>query len=144
MKGRLPPAAAAPDEALAALQTAFLASEWAERQPVDVEAPFETPLGPLTLRGRIDAVFADGAGGFEVVDWKTGAPPTGTALEAAAVQLAAYRLAWSRLSGAPLETVGAAFHHVRDDVTLRPVDLLDEGGLAALLTSVPVAEGGRP
>src|SRR3712207_7873453 len=38
----------------------FLASPWADRQPVEVEVPFETPLGPLTLRGRIDAVFDDG------------------------------------------------------------------------------------
>ena len=57
--------------------------------------------GPLTLRGRIDAVFADGDGGFEVIDWKTGPPPSGAELAAAAVQLAAYRLGWSRLTGVP-------------------------------------------
>ena len=51
---------AAPDGALAELQQAFLASEWADRQPAEVEVPFETPLGPLTLRGRIDAVFPTG------------------------------------------------------------------------------------
>ena len=50
---------AVPDSALADLQEAFLASEWADRQPAEVEVPFETPLGPLTLRGRIDAVYAD-------------------------------------------------------------------------------------
>src|SRR3712207_1881133 len=112
----------------------FLASPWADRQPVEVEVPFETPLGPLTLRGRIDAVFDDGDGGFEVVDWKTGPPPSGTELTAAAVQLAAYRLGWSRLTGVPVERVSAGFHHVAAGVTVRPVDLLDEAGLLALVT----------
>ena len=125
---------AAPDAALAALQEAFLAGPWADRQPVEVEVPFETPLGPLTLRGRIDAVFDDGDGGFEVVDWKTGPPPSGTELAAAAVQLAAYRLGWSRLTGVPVERVSAGFHHVAAGVTVRPVDLLDEAGLLALVT----------
>ncbi|MGY1711138.1 UvrD-helicase domain-containing protein [Geodermatophilus sp. SYSU D00758] len=127
-------ALAAPDSALAELQEAFLAGEWADRQPLEVEVPFETPLGPLTLRGRIDAVFADGDGGYEVVDWKTGPPPTGRQLAAAAVQLAAYRLGWSRLTGVPVERVSAGFHHVAARVTVRPVDLLDEAGLLALVT----------
>ncbi|WP_225234726.1 ATP-dependent DNA helicase [Klenkia terrae] len=127
-------AGAAPDEALTALQQAFLAGEWADRQPVDVEAPFETPLGPLTLRGRIDAVYGDGCGGYEVVDWKTGPVPGATELAAVGVQLAAYRLGWSRLVGVPVERVSAGFHHVLAGVTLRPVDLLDEAGLLALVT----------
>jgi DNA helicase-2/ATP-dependent DNA helicase PcrA len=124
---------AAPDGVLAELQEAFLASEWADRQPVEVEVPFETPLGPLTLRGRIDAVFATPDGRYEVIDWKTGPPPSGGELTAAAVQLAAYRLGWSRLTGVPVEQVSAGFHHVAAGVTLRPVDLLDEAGLLALV-----------
>ena len=128
---------AAPDGVLAELQEAFLASEWADRQPAEVEVPFETPLGPLTLRGRIDAVFADSDGGFEVIDWKTGPPPSGAELAAAAVQLAAYRLGWSRLTGVPVERVSAGFHHVAANVTLRPVDLLDEAGLLALVVGSP-------
>jgi DNA helicase-2/ATP-dependent DNA helicase PcrA len=125
---------AAPDGALAELQEAFLASDWADRQPAEVEVPFETPLGPLTLRGRIDAVYADGEGNYEVIDWKTGPPPSGAELTAAGVQLAAYRLGWSRLTGVPVERVSAGFHHVAAKVTLRPVDLLDEAGLLALVT----------
>jgi DNA helicase-2/ATP-dependent DNA helicase PcrA len=129
-------AAAAPDAALAGLQGAFLASEWADRQPVDVEAPFETPLGPLTLRGRIDAIYSDGAGGYEVIDWKTGPVPGAAELTATGVQLAAYRLGWARLMGVPVERVSAGFHHVAAGVTLRPVDLLDEAGLLALVAGV--------
>ena len=126
--------AAAPDGELAQLQQAFLAGEWAERQPVEVEVPFETPLGPLMLRGRIDAVFETADGGYEVIDWKTGPPPSGAELSAAAVQLAAYRLGWSRLAGVPVERVSAGFHHVAAGVTVRPVDLLDEAGLLGLVT----------
>ncbi|UOY01297.1 ATP-dependent helicase [Blastococcus sp. PRF04-17] len=125
---------AAPDGALAELQEAFLASEWADRQPIEVEVPFETPLGPLTLRGRIDAVFQREDGGFDVIDWKTGPPPTGGDLSAAAVQLAAYRIGWSRLTGVPVEGVSAGFHHVAAKETVRPVDLIDEAGLLALVT----------
>jgi DNA helicase-2/ATP-dependent DNA helicase PcrA len=34
----------------------------------------------------------------------------------------------------PVEEVSAGFHHVAARVTLRPVDLLDEAGLLALVT----------
>jgi DNA helicase-2/ATP-dependent DNA helicase PcrA len=125
---------AAPDAQLEKLQAAFLASEWADRQPLEVEVPFETPLGPLTLRGRIDAVFVREDGGYEVIDWKTGPPPKGGELAAAGVQLAAYRLGWSRLTGVPVEQVSAGFHHVADGLTVRPVDLLGEQALLDLVT----------
>ena len=48
---------AAPDADLAALQEAFLASEWSDRQPVEVEVPFELVLAGVVIRGRADAVF---------------------------------------------------------------------------------------
>ncbi len=128
---------------LAALQEAFLASDWAHRTPVEVEAPFELLLDGVLLRGRADAVFEDDDG-LDVVDWKTGAPPTSAAdLAAKAVQLAAYRLAWSRLRGLPVERVTAAFHHVRHNQTIRPADLLDEHGLVALINSVPQQDMSR-
>jgi DNA helicase II / ATP-dependent DNA helicase PcrA len=149
----------APDDDLTALQDAFLTSEWADRQPLEVEVPFELVLAGVVIRGRADAVFpvpspqADvglpGSGsepasqgppasGIEVVDWKTGRVPTDPAeAKARAVQLAAYRLAWAQLSGLPLDEVRAAFHYVRAGVTVRPVDLLDAAGLEALVTSVP-------
>jgi DNA helicase-2/ATP-dependent DNA helicase PcrA len=126
------------DDDLAALQAAFLTSPWASRVPHELEVPFETAVEGVLVRGRMDAVFADPEGGWEVVDWKTGAQPSGAAADAAAVQLAAYRLAWHRLSGAPLDTVRAAFVYVRTGVTVRPTDLLDAEGLAALVRGVPV------
>jgi DNA helicase-2/ATP-dependent DNA helicase PcrA len=128
---------AAHDDALTALQEAFLASDWADRRPIEAEVPFETVIAGIGVRGRMDAVFADPDGGFTVVDWKTGPLPDESRVPALAVQLAAYRLAWADLADVPAERVRAAFHFVRADVTLRPADLLDVDGLRALLESVP-------
>lgn len=130
------------DSDLTVLQEAFLASEWAERTPVEVEVPFEFRVGALVLRGRMDAVFTDADGRYEVVDWKTGQLPTGADAAAAAVQLAAYRLAWAELAGVPVGSVGAAFHYVRHDRTVRPADLLDADGLGALIDSLPAGQEG--
>ena len=58
--------------------------------------------------------------------------------DAVAVQLAAYRLAWSALADVPLDKVRAAFYYVRHDRTVRPADLLDEDGLKALIARIPV------
>ncbi|GGR85351.1 ATP-dependent DNA helicase [Micromonospora fulviviridis] len=128
---------AAPDEALTELQERFLASEWADRVPVEVEVPFATVIAGVVVRGRMDAVFARPGGRYDVVDWKTGRQPTGREADAAAVQLAVYRLAWAELAGVPVDRVGAAFHYVRDGVTVRPADLLDAAGLTALVAAVP-------
>ncbi|MGY0006257.1 ATP-dependent helicase [Micromonospora sp. I033] len=128
---------AAPDDALTELQERFLASEWADRVPVEVEVPFATVIAGVVVRGRMDAVFARPGGRFDVVDWKTGRQPAGREADAAAVQLAVYRLAWAELAGVPVERVGAAFHYVRDGVTVRPADLLDAEGLTALVAAVP-------
>lgn len=133
------------DHELAALQQAFLASEWASRTPVEVEPPFELLVAGVLVRGRADAVFATPDGGLDVVDWKTGRPPsTADEENVRAVQLAVYRLAFSRLRGVPLDRVGAAFHYVRDGRTLRPVDLFAEAELEALVRSVPTAAAPPP
>lgn len=131
-----------PDQDLAAFKAAFEGSEWADRQPVEVEVPFESLVGDRLVRGRIDAVYADAPDGrFDVVDWKTGRPPTSAAeRRAVAVQLAAYRLAWAALARVPVADVRAAFYYVRGDLTVRPADLLDEAGLAALIDGIPAAD----
>jgi DNA helicase-2/ATP-dependent DNA helicase PcrA len=128
---------AAPDAELATLREAFLAGEWADRTPLRVEVPFVTVVAGTVLRGRMDAVFAGPGDTFDVIDWKTGARPDGADATAAAVQLAAYRLAWAALAGVPVRRVRAGFHYVRDGATVRPADLLDAAGLAALVTALP-------
>ena len=125
-------------EELAALQEAFLASQWAARTPLAVEVPFEMAIGSTVVRGRIDAVFADSDGGATVVDWKTGEPPHGTeAARQAAIQLGVYRLAWAALSGCRESLVRTAFHYVRTGVTVVPDVLPGPEELAALLADQP-------
>ncbi|XVQ12831.1 ATP-dependent helicase [Spirillospora sp. CA-255316] len=128
---------AADDSHLEELRDSFERSEWAAREPLDIEVPFETIIGDRLVRGRMDAVFRDRDGRYEVVDWKTGRPPSGDDARFASVQLAAYRLAWAELVGVPVDQVSAAFHYVRANVTVRPADLLDAAGLTALLETVP-------
>jgi DNA helicase-2/ATP-dependent DNA helicase PcrA len=120
---------------LAALQEAFLASEWADRTPVEIEAPFEMVLDGLVVRGRVDAVFADGDG-LLVVDWKTGPPPTAPAeIAARAAQLAAYREAFAALHDLPLQRVRAVFHHVREGATIEG-DLTSDERVPAIVADV--------
>ena len=133
------------DEQVAELRDAFLASEWAHRAPVAIEVDVEISVDGYVLRSRIDAVFTDprpvpgdAAGAPEqrvvVVDWKTGSPPTDPQTRAAReIQLAVYRLAWSRWSGLPLASVGAAFHYVGAGRTVHPERLLGEAEIVALL-----------
>ncbi|REE98740.1 ATP-dependent helicase [Thermomonospora umbrina] len=127
---------AADDSDLPRLRERFEASEWASREPHDIEVAFETIVGDRVVRGRMDAVFRTADGGYEIVDWKTGRPPSVEEARHNAVQLAAYRLAWSQLMDVPLEKVSAAFHYVSANRTVRPADLLDANGLTELLETV--------
>ena len=116
------------------LAETFRAGEWGHRQPWSVEHPIETPICGVTIRGRIDAVFRTDDGRWELVDWKTGAVPSAGELARRAVQLAVYRLGWSRLQGVPLEDVSAAFYFVSEDRTIRPHDLADEQQLERMVS----------
>jgi DNA helicase-2/ATP-dependent DNA helicase PcrA len=127
------------DDELSDLQAKFLASQWADRRPIAVEVGFATTVADTVIRGRMDAVFANADGTFDVVDWKTGSQPHGGHAEAAAVQLGAYRLAWAELADVSVDRVRAAFYYVKDDHTVRPSDLVDADGLVALVTSIPGA-----
>lgn len=131
-----------PDADLDRLRETFLASEWAALDPVAVEVDIETPLAGVMTRSRIDAVFVDPTPPPDgrdrrrvvVVDWKTGKEPSDPALvRAREVQLAVYRLAWSRWTGMPLEDVDAAFFYVGSGATVRPERLLGVDELEALL-----------
>lgn len=126
---------AASDGDLPELIDAFLSSQWAVRTPIAIETPFITSIAGLTVRGRIDAVFAEPDGGAVVVDWKTGAVPGPERARAVAIQLTAYRLAWSRLTNMPLERVRAAFYYVAAGRTITPEYLLDAAGLEELIAT---------
>ncbi|WP_418277682.1 UvrD-helicase domain-containing protein [Isoptericola jiangsuensis] len=141
----------ATDLALDDLRRRFEDLPWAAMVPVAIEQDVETPIGAVMVRSRMDAVFVDPdapapqdgePAAVVVVDWKTGSEPRDPADRAQReVQLAVYRLAWSRWTGLPVEKVSAAFVYVAQGTTVRPSELLDEEGLEALVRG---AEPGRP
>lgn len=102
------------DERLAALKTAFDSGPYAALVPVAVEEPFAVLVGGRVVNGRIDAVF-EVDGRFDVIDWKTG-----SARHVDPLQLALYRLAWSRLRGVPVAEIDAAFVIVGTGEVIRP------------------------
>ncbi len=106
----------------------FESGPFSTRVPYAVEAPFALVLGGQVVRGRIDAVYADGPGSFLVVDWKTNRAPNADPL-----QLAIYRLAWAELQGVPVDRVRAAFYYVRTGQLVTPDDLPDRAALESLL-----------
>ncbi|MBN9644446.1 ATP-dependent helicase [Corynebacterium sp. CCM 8862] len=129
-------------EKLEQLKAAFLASEWADRQPVRVEQPFAVTIGGTLVRGRMDAVFHfcdQPDTGWMVVDWKTGKVPVGADMEAAQVQLAVYRYAWAKLvsqstgTQVPADKVRAAFFYIGANKTIEPSTLPGVEELARLI-----------
>ncbi|MBW4032276.1 MAG: ATP-dependent helicase [Acidobacteria bacterium] len=122
---------------LARLQATFEASEWATRRPVEVEREIHLPFDGRIVICKIDAIYplgpgADGEPRFEVVDWKTGrAPRDADDLERKQLQLALYRLAYSRWAGIDPSRISAAFYFVADDAVIRPDHIDDEAELLA-------------
>ena len=114
------------EQALATLTATFEASEWGQLQPIEVETEID-----ITLRGaaqlghvicKLDAVYrrADRGDRIEIVDWKTGRPPSSAAeREERMLQLALYRLAYHKRHGVPLEEIDVALYYVADDLVIR-------------------------
>ncbi|MFD0380761.1 PD-(D/E)XK nuclease family protein [Streptomyces sp. NPDC127112] len=121
---------------LEALKAAFERSEYAERTPYRMEAPVQITLAGRVVRGRIDAVYRNPDGSYEVVDWKTG-----RTTQADPLQLAVYRLAWAEATGTPLDRVTAAFLHVRSGRVIRPRDLPGRERLEWILQGKTGADG---
>lgn len=118
---------------LALLKANFRASAWAALDPLELEVAVETMIAGVSVRGRIDAVFADPdrPGGYVVVDWKSGPPPRRDP-GPRAIQLASYRVAWCRLRGVDPALVRGAFFHAATGETIWP-DLPGLPELEALL-----------
>ncbi|MFD9523488.1 PD-(D/E)XK nuclease family protein, partial [Streptomyces sp. NPDC059979] len=117
------------DEAdLDSLKAAFERSPYADRPPHRMEAPVQLTLAGRVIRGRIDAVYKNPDGSYEIVDWKTG-----RTTEADPLQLAVYRLAWAEATDTPLSRVAAVFLHVRSGRVIRPRNLPDRARLERIL-----------
>lgn len=125
------------------LRRTFLASEWADRSPLEVEVALETVVGGRSVRGRVDAVFPDADGGVTIVDWKTGSPGSAEQQRQRALQLAVYRIAYARLTGRDPELVRAAFFYARSGETVRP-PLPGEQEVEALVGQLVMDEGNDP
>jgi DNA helicase-2/ATP-dependent DNA helicase PcrA len=118
--------------ALAALQATFDRSQWADRVPIEVEREIHLVLDGQIIICKIDAVY-ERDGRIEIVDWKTGKPPKDDQdLKSKQLQLALYRLAYSRWKGIPLEQINAVFYFVAENKTIAPEHLFDEAELVAL------------
>jgi DNA helicase-2/ATP-dependent DNA helicase PcrA len=124
------------EQELPLMKKLFLASQWAGLSPEAIEIAIETTVAGMAIRGRIDAVFPRPGGGFTVVDWKTGAKPSGGRARVAGLQLEAYRLAFARLRGLSMDQVDAAFYYAGTGETVFS-DRPDDEPLSRLLESIP-------
>jgi DNA helicase-2/ATP-dependent DNA helicase PcrA len=57
------------------LQATFDASRFAAPKPLYSERPFLLWLEGVTVGGRVDAIFGESDGAWEIVDYKTGSAP---------------------------------------------------------------------
>ncbi|RJN31770.1 ATP-dependent helicase [Nesterenkonia natronophila] len=142
------------------VRASYQNSPWAAQPAFAVEIPLETTLAGTTLRGRIDAVFARDAQGtalshhiyetwtalpraerdrkmaactFDLVDWKTGDVPRGPDLEEKELQLAVYKIAFSRLYGVPMDNIRAHFAYLDQGIIHSPKQLAEAGEVESLI-----------
>jgi DNA helicase-2/ATP-dependent DNA helicase PcrA len=121
------------------LKVNFENSKFATLTPEFVEQSIEFELGGLIVVCKIDAIF-NISGEYQVVDWKSGSSPKDQAeLEARAIQLALYRLAFSKWQGVGLERVRASFFFAGDGKEVTPVQLPTEQELVAAIEAARTA-----
>lgn len=139
-------ASAADAAALDALRATFLASEWADLAPIEVETEIDITLagadGLGTIVCKLDAVYRRGER-IEIVDWKTGRPPANEAdMQERMLQLALYRLAYHKRHGVPLDQIDVTLFYVSDDLVLRSDHVLSEEELVQRWNAARAARSG--
>ncbi|MEX1207598.1 MAG: ATP-dependent DNA helicase [Acidimicrobiia bacterium] len=124
----------------------FLASRFAERLPLLVEAPFDLLVDGVRIAGRIDAVYEDEPGSWEVVDFKSGRPSDDPARR---VQLEAYAVAAHEAGfggGRAPDKTRVTFAYLGGDTLVEQSEVVDREWLAGARTHlaelVGVATGG--
>lgn len=98
------------------------------------EQQIDLRIAGITVSCKIDAVFEVGDRVL-IVDWKTGRAPTGDRLESRSRQLSLYRIAYSELTGVPLERIDAEFFFAQDAVTVALEHPLSKDELAELIAA---------
>ena len=123
------------------LKDAFLGSRFAETAPLFTERPFMLMVEELIVRGRIDAIFGEQDGPWEVVDYKTGRVPDKGA-DRLGLQLDLYALACMDVWGKSPEELTLSFYYLAaDQITQRHVDDADtiRGRVAGMLRDIAAA-----
>jgi DNA helicase II / ATP-dependent DNA helicase PcrA len=117
---------------LARLRATFEQSRWASLRPVEVEREIHLPFAGRIVICKLDAVYFE-HGRYEVVDWKTGKAPRDAAdLEQKQLQLALYRLAYSKWKKVDPSLIDAVFYYVGEDRVITPERIFDETELLTL------------
>ena len=124
------------NENIKVLQANFAASRFSNMKPVDVEREIQLTIGQNTFICKLDAVF-ETAGGVEIVDWKTGkSPKNAEDQKLKTLQLALYRLAYSRFTGIPIENIEVCFYFVAENKEIKPTNVPTESELLELWSEV--------
>lgn len=115
-----------------ALKQNFEASRFASLTPIDVEREIQLTIAGNTFICKLDAVYETETG-VEIVDWKTGKAPKNKAdQDLKTLQLALYRMAYSRFTGIPEEKIDVCFYFVSENKELRPTQVPSENELMEL------------
>ena len=123
-------------ESIQELQKNFDRSRFAALQPVEIEREIQLTVGANTFICKLDAVFKTEKG-VEIIDWKTGkAPKSAADQKLKTLQLALYRLAYSRFTGIPLEQIEVAFYFVAEDKEVKPLEIPNETELLELWEAI--------
>lgn len=121
----------------------FSKSKWANLTPKEVETEIQVTIHENTFVGKMDAVYEvsndpDLPGiSIEIVDWKTGkSPQTDDEILERSLQLALYRMAYSRKHGIPEDQISVCLYYVAENRELRPTKVLSSKEIIDLWESV--------
>ena len=119
------------------LKETFLASRFESMQVADIECEIQVTINSNTFICKIDAVFHDPNGGYEIVDWKTGvAPKTEEEIAEKALQLALYRMAYSKFKGVSESDIKVCLYYVNENKEINPENVPSEKELIGLWNKV--------
>jgi len=123
------------------LQEAFLASRFAALVPRYAERAFLLSIDGFRVSGRIDAIYGEGDGPWEVVDWKTGRRPEDDPL--ASLQLDVYGLACVDVWGKrPADLTLTYLYLASEEEVSRPMGDADDVRTRVSETLHAIASGG--
>jgi DNA helicase-2/ATP-dependent DNA helicase PcrA len=121
------------------LGVTFLNSRFSKLTPAFVEQVIQFQLAGFIVVCKIDAIF-ETPQGYEIVDWKSGSAPTDLKdLERRAMQLAIYRIAFSKWQDLPLERIQASFFFAGDGREVSPESLATEAQIVELVEAAKKA-----